>query len=45
LADIVRAFFCGDKEYVNGLTPVANFFNQKFYGDPRTCGATLRWQY
>ena len=36
---------CGDKEYVSGLTPVANFFNQKFYGDPRTYGATLRWQY
>ena len=36
---------CGDKEYVSGLTPVANFFNQKFYGDPQTYGVTLRWQY
>jgi iron complex outermembrane receptor protein len=35
---------CGDKEYVNGLTPTANFFNQKFYGDPQTYGMTLRWQ-
>lgn len=35
---------CTDKTYVNGLTPVANFFNQKFYGDPRTYGISLRWQ-
>jgi len=35
---------CTDKTYVNGLTPVANFFNQKFYGDPRTYGLSLRWQ-
>lgn len=32
---------CGDKTYTNGLTPTANFFNQHFYGWPRTYGVTI----
>jgi iron complex outermembrane receptor protein len=32
---------CGDKTYTNGLTPTANFFNQHFYGWPRTYGITI----
>jgi iron complex outermembrane receptor protein len=35
---------CGDKTYTNGLTPTANFFNQHFYGWPRTYGLTLAFQ-
>ncbi len=34
---------CRDKEYVNGLTPTANFFNQRFYGNPRMYGLTLSY--
>jgi iron complex outermembrane recepter protein len=34
---------CGDKTYTNGLTPTANFFNQHFYGWPRTYGLTLAY--
>ncbi len=32
---------CGDKVYTSGLTPTAQFFNQHFYGLPRTYGITL----
>ena len=32
---------CGDKTYVSGFVPTANFFNQKFFGLPRTYGVTL----
>lgn len=35
---------CGDKVYTNGLTPTANFFNQHFYGWPRTYGVTLAYR-
>lgn len=35
---------CGDKEYVSGLVPTANFFNQRFWGLPRTYGLTLSYQ-
>ncbi len=35
---------CTDKTYVNGLTPTAQFFNQKFYGWPRTYGATFSFR-
>lgn len=29
---------------IRGLTPTANFFNQRFYGDRRTWGVTLSWR-
>jgi iron complex outermembrane recepter protein len=32
---------CSDKKYTNGLTPTAQFFNQHFWGYPRTYGLTL----
>lgn len=32
---------CSDKEYTSGLTPTAQFFNQHFWGLPRTYGLTL----
>jgi iron complex outermembrane recepter protein len=32
---------CADKEYTSGLTPTAQFFNQHFWGYPRTYGLTL----
>ncbi len=35
---------CGDKEYTNGLTPTANFFNQHFYGNPQVYGLTLSYR-
>lgn len=35
---------CSDKEYVAGLVPTANFFNQRFWGLPRTYGLTLSLQ-
>jgi len=35
---------CGDKTYTAGLTPTAQFFNQHFYGLPRTYGLTLAYQ-
>jgi len=35
---------CGDKEYVMGLTPTANFFNQKFWGNPLVYGVTLGYR-
>lgn len=35
---------CNDKEYVAGLVPTANFFNQRFWGLPRTYGLTLAFQ-
>jgi iron complex outermembrane receptor protein len=35
---------CGDKEYVMGLTPTANFFNQKFWGNPMTYGLTVGYR-
>jgi iron complex outermembrane receptor protein len=35
---------CMDKEYVNGYTPTANFFNQRFYGNPQVYGLTLSYQ-
>jgi iron complex outermembrane recepter protein len=35
---------CTDKEYVAGLVPTANFFNQRFWGLPRTYGLTLSYQ-
>lgn len=35
---------CSDKEYVAGLVPTANFFNQRFWGLPRTYGLTLSYQ-
>jgi iron complex outermembrane receptor protein len=36
---------CTDKEYVNGLTPVPPFFNQKFYGNPLTYGLTVSFNF
>lgn len=35
---------CGDRVYTAGLVPTANFFNQHFYGWPRTMGVTLAYQ-
>lgn len=35
---------CTDKTYVNGFVPTAQFFNQKFFGYPRTYGVTLAFQ-
>ena len=35
---------CSDKEYTSGLTPTAQFFNQHFWGLPRTYGLTLAYQ-
>jgi iron complex outermembrane recepter protein len=35
---------CSDKEYTSGLTPTANFFNQHFWGLPKTYGVTLSYQ-
>jgi len=35
---------CADKEYTSGLTPTANFFNQHFWGLPRTYGLTLAYR-
>jgi len=35
---------CSDKTYTSGLTPTAQFFNQHFYGLPRTYGLTLAFQ-
>ncbi|MEZ5557017.1 MAG: TonB-dependent receptor [Pseudomonadales bacterium] len=35
---------CGDKEYTSGLTPTAQFFNQHFWGYPRTYGLTLSYR-
>ncbi len=35
---------CADKVYTSGLTPTAQFFNQHFYGLPRTFGLTLAWK-
>lgn len=35
---------CGDKTYTAGLTETAQFFNQHFYGWPRTYGLTLAYQ-
>ncbi len=32
---------CSDKEYTFGLIPTANFFNQHFWGPPRTYGVTF----
>jgi len=32
---------CNDKVYTSGLTPTAQFFNQHFFGLPRTYGLTL----
>lgn len=32
---------CSDKHYTSGLTPTAQFFNQHFWGLPRTYGLTL----
>lgn len=34
---------CSDRDYVNGLTAVPPFFNQKFYGNPLTYGLTVSW--
>ncbi len=36
---------CTDKDYVNGFVPTATLFNQKFYGQPRTYGLSLGYQY
>ena len=35
---------CTDKHYTSGLTPTAQFFNQHFWGLPRTYGLTLAYQ-
>lgn len=35
---------CSDKEYTAGLTPTAQFFNQHFWGLPRTYGLTVSMQ-
>lgn len=35
---------CSDKEYTAGLTPTAQFFNQHFWGLPRTYGLTVSFQ-
>ena len=35
---------CTDETYVMGLTPTANFFNQKFWGNPQTYGLTLGYK-
>lgn len=35
---------CTDKHYTAGLTPTAQFFNQHFYGLPRTYGVTLSYR-
>ena len=35
---------CADKNYTAGLTPTAQFFNQHFYGLPRTYGVTLSYR-
>ena len=35
---------CGDKTYEMGFTPTANFFNQKFWGNPQTYGLTLGYK-
>jgi iron complex outermembrane recepter protein len=35
---------CTDKHYVAGLVPTAQFFNQRFWGLPRTYGLTLSYQ-
>ena len=35
---------CGDETYTAGLTETAQFFNQHFYGLPRTYGLTLAYQ-
>ncbi len=35
---------CGDETYIQGLTPTANFFNQKFWGNPQTYGLTLGYK-
>ncbi|MEQ8858958.1 MAG: TonB-dependent receptor [Pseudomonadales bacterium] len=35
---------CSDKHYTAGLTPTAQFFNQHFWGYPRTYGLTLAYQ-
>lgn len=35
---------CTDKTYVNGFVPTAQFFNQKFFGYPRTYGVTFAFQ-
>ncbi len=35
---------CSDKTYTAGLTQTAQFFNQHFYGWPRTYGLTLAYQ-
>jgi iron complex outermembrane receptor protein len=32
---------CADEHYTSGLTPTAQFFNQHFWGLPRTYGLTL----
>jgi iron complex outermembrane recepter protein len=33
-----------NETYLRGLTRTANFFNQRFWGDPRTWGVTLAWK-
>lgn len=35
---------CLDKEYTNGLTPTAQFFNQHFWGYPQLYGLTLSFR-
>jgi iron complex outermembrane receptor protein len=35
---------CTNKHYTSGLTPTANFFNQHFWGQPRTYGLTLAYR-
>jgi iron complex outermembrane recepter protein len=35
---------CGDRTYTAGLVPTAQFFNQHFYGWPRTMGVTLAYR-
>ncbi len=35
---------CSDKEYTFGLIPTANFFNQHFWGPPRTYGVTFGYR-
>ncbi len=35
---------CSDKEFTAGLIPTANYFNQHFWGLPRTYGITLGYR-
>ncbi len=36
---------CFDRNEISGLTPTANFFNQRFWNLPRMYGVTVSWRY